>query len=319
MSDPHRVAIRRVTTKWRNLGWRPGTEEVLAVAEILLGGGDPQEAARRVSPDFIAQNGTTRQEIAESLVGLVEPLPPEARPVLRVVLLTAIRVEYLAVRSRLSDLAGAQTSHGTRYEVGGVDGARADVLVALAEIGAGNLGSAAEVVTAVAEFDPAIVMFVGIAGALDPDAKLGSVVIASRVHHYEPGRDEEGGFRPRPASFPSTHRLEQAAREVARLSSIDVVVAPIAAGEKLVGHVDSETAALIRQGYSDAKGVDMESAGLYSAAHRLGVPVLAVRGFSDHLGDKGSRNDKVDQPVAAANAAQVAMDMLRTLTPADLA
>ncbi len=78
-----------------------------------------------------------------------------------------------------------------------------------------------------------------------------------------------------------------------------VEIRPIAAGE--VVHADGRSSLMekVRRNFSDAGAVDMESLGLYEAAHRDDLPALAVRGISDCVGDKQPDADREWQPRAA--------------------
>jgi nucleoside phosphorylase/predicted nucleic acid-binding protein len=244
------------------------------------------------------------------------------------VVFTAIELEYDAVRRQLGSCSRARTPIGTRFEVGRIRGDRADWNVYLAEIGMGNAGSAAEVMAAVTAFDPALFLFVGVAGGLKPDDQArGDVVIAERVYNVHSGKHAAGPggaseVLSRPVSLPTSHRLTQLVREVARSEwqpqalptaggAPQAHLKPIVAGEVVLADQDSELRQRIAQRFNDAGALDMESYGVYEAAHRAETPVLAVRGLSDLIGDKRGAEDRRWQPRAAANAAAFAVALLR--------
>jgi len=248
------------------------------------------------------------------------------RSTLTAVVFTAIPQEYDAVRRQLGSCSRARTPIGTRFEVGRIRGDRADWDVYLAEIGMGNAGSAAEVMAAAAAFDPALVLFVGVAGGLKPDDQArGDVVIAERVYNVHSGKHASGPdgaseVLSRPVSLPTSHRLTQLVREVARSRwqpqaptpgrAPQTHLKPIVASEAVLADEDSELRQRIAQRFNDAGAVDMESYGVYEAAHRTETPVLAVRGLSDLVGDKRAAEDRQWQPRAAANAAAFAVALL---------
>src|SRR5437879_3723475 len=87
------------------------------------------------------------------------------------VILTAIPVEYEAVRAHLSGIL-EETYRGTVYERGTFSAGKRLWDVGIAQIGAGNAGAASEAERAIAYFHPSIILFIGVAGGLK-DVALG--------------------------------------------------------------------------------------------------------------------------------------------------
>jgi adenosylhomocysteine nucleosidase len=210
-----------------------------------------------------------------------------------IVMLTALDLEYRALRSRLTGTRECIHPAGTVFEVGQLtDGVGT---VVLAVTGEGNLGAAILAERAIATFHPSAVLCVGIAGGLKADVALGDVVVATRVYAVSGGRDRDEGFAVRPRAWAASHELEQAARQVARSGvwttglpftcdrAMPVVhFKPIASGEVLHQARDTEFARRLRDAYDDAAAVEMESAGAAQAAHlNRALPALTVRAISD--------------------------------------
>jgi len=264
------------------------------------------------------------------------------RPQLTAVVFTALQLEYAAVIAHLPDRQSARVGT-TRFEVGVFHGDVADWQIYVAEIGPGNVSTGIEVTAAVAVLRPCLVLFVGVAGSVKPDDLCrGDVVVADRVYNIHAGKDSwsdiEGSVHlPRSISFPATHGAIQLAMTtrrgdwVAELSNVipsmealntkgkkpNVEIKAIAAGE--VVHADDRSRLMkkVRQQLSDVAAVDMESLGLYEAAHMRNLPALAVRGISDCIGDKQPGSDAEWQPRAASHAAGFAFALLRKAEPED--
>ncbi|WSB99552.1 hypothetical protein OIE62_18155 [Streptomyces scopuliridis] len=102
-----------------------------------------------------------------------------------VVILTALNLEYQAVRRKLADPQVHRHERGTRFEVGTVQGTSCRVALGLTN--KGNHSAAVIAERAIQEFSPVAVLFVGVAGALWDTARLGDVVMATHVYAYHGG------------------------------------------------------------------------------------------------------------------------------------
>lgn len=199
--------------------------------------------------------------------------------------------------------------------------------MAAAQIGMGNVNAALHTYGAIELLRPDLVFFVGVAGSLKPDVKIGDVVVAERIVAFERGKEEGTSFFPRGVVQSPHPRVVGHARWLAntgswlrrrsrRLPALtpspSAVVGLIAAGEKIVASEVSEAASQLQLFYSDAQAVEMEGYGVYDAARILDVNALVIRGVSDRLSDKGVSSDQTWQPVAYDSAASFAFEFLAT-------
>ena len=248
----------------------------------------------------------------------------------RAVILTALPVEYLAVRTHLTNLQEEMHPQGTIYERGKFVANGQIWEVGIAEVGAGNAGAAVEAERAIAYFKPDVLLFVGIAGGIK-DVAIGDVVAATKVYGYESGKTEQT-FKPRPAIGLSAYSLEQRARSEARKAKWlerlvlplpepqpRIFVAPIAAGEKVIASKESDIFNFIRTDYNDAIAVEMEGFGFLSAAFAYpNIKAIVIRGISDLIKDKNA-DDPVEgteverQERASYNASAFAFEILSNL------
>ncbi|MEU4656840.1 5'-methylthioadenosine/S-adenosylhomocysteine nucleosidase [Streptomyces sp. NPDC023723] len=234
-----------------------------------------------------------------------------------VVILTALNLEYQAVRRKLAAPQLHLHERGTRFEVGTVQGTSCRVALGLTN--KGNHSAAVIAERAIQEFSPVAVLFVGVAGALWDTARLGDVVMATHVYAYHGGTSEDDGLKARPRVWEAAHGISQLGSHLARLNdwaddipgrgpAPQVRFGAIAAGEVVQNSKISAEARWIRQHYNDALAIEMEAAGVAQAGHLSGAPVAIIRGISDRAdGTKSSAQDRSRQPRAAANAAAFAV------------
>jgi len=240
-----------------------------------------------------------------------------------VVILSALNVEYDALRHHLTDIETDHHPRGTRFEIGTVRGTSDRVVLGL--VGTGNNSAAVLAERAIQHFSPGVLLFSGVAGAVW-DLPLGDVVVATRVYAYHGATSEDDGTKARPRSWEIPHELHQIATHIARSGSWTsrlplsapkptVHFGPIAAGEVVHNSRVSYDAIWVREHFNDAYAFEMEGAGVAQAGHLSGVSVGVVRGLSDRAdGSKGSTNDRRWQPRAAGAAAAFAVQLASELS-----
>ena len=246
------------------------------------------------------------------------------------VILTALPVEYQAVRRHLIDIHEEIHPELTIYERGAFIAQNQRWEVGIAETRPGGPGAAFEAGRAIEYFKPSVVLFVGVAGGIK-DVHIGDVVVADKVYGYESGKADQK-FLPRPEVGISTYSLLQRAQREAskddwlqRLGG-QISIAPqprvllgaIAAGEKVVTSTKSATAKFLHQEYNDTLAVEMEGYGFFKAVHaNQQVEALLIRGISDLIDGKKEADASNSQELASRNASAFAFEILAKLTSAD--
>ena len=231
-----------------------------------------------------------------------------------VVVLTALPLEYEAVKAHMGLLRTIEHETGTRAAIGPLAGTPWQV--ALVQMGEGAVNAAVLTERAVTWLHPQAVLFVGVAGSLKKKkVKLGDVVFATKVYAYHGGRETTEGFKVRPDAWRVSQRLDQTARHVLGTKAH---FKPIAAGDVLLDNDVSAVAKLLKDHYEDAVAIEMEGNGVVHAAHLSNqVDAAVIRGISDLADGRKARADASGSQLrAAANAAEAAFAVLRDLRPA---
>jgi len=250
---------------------------------------------------------------------------PTGPTALRAVILTALPLEYKAVRAHLTDLVEDNHAQGNVYEYGQFSANGRSWEVTIVEAGARNANAAAQCERVIQHVRPAVALFVGVAGGLK-DVALGDVVAATKVYGYESGKAATI-FQPRPEVGRSSHRMIERARAEARradwlsrlpapvpVPSPMVYVGPIAAGDKVVAATEAAVYSLLKENYGDALAVEMEGYGFLEAVQaNERIQALVVRGISDLVDGKSDADRAGWQQIAAQHASAFAFEILAKL------
>ena len=253
-----------------------------------------------------------------------------------VVILTALEVEHKAVEAHLEpfgqDLQLSEEIHstGTIYTTGRFTTATCNWNIAIAQIDIGSNSAAIEATRAIEQFNPTVILSVGIAGGIK-DVEIGDVVAASVVYNYECGKVLRDRTLPLPRLGEADYDLKQRAQAEARkedwrgrirpgLTSADKIpkasVEPIAAGGKVIRSRQSEVYKYLQEYYDDAIAVEMEGFGFLKATQQVkNVSAIVIRGISNLIG--GNTNslepETIRQERAAHHASAFAFEILAKL------
>jgi nucleoside phosphorylase len=254
----------------------------------------------------------------------------------RAVMLTALEVEYQQLLKQFERTEECVLANGLKYRTGQLAAADRSQFdghweVLLARSSAGNVNAAVVAMELIHLFEARIAIFVGVAGGLKEEVRLGDVVVADRVFYYETVKIKED-MQWRPQIGRPTRRIlnhaEFEANELRWLKRVlpkaprprpQVHIEPIVAGEKVLTNSQSELAQFIRQHCNKAVAIEMEGHGFLEAIYQSGIEGLVVRGISDHLDDKNSAvhgDDKLRQAQSSAHAVAFALEVLSRLRPA---
>lgn len=129
-------------------------------------------------------------------------------------------------------------------------------------------------------------LFSGVAGAINPDLKIGDLIIADKLCQHDLDISIFGhdfGFVPEGAKFvESDERLRSIAKEVAKKNELILIEGTIATGDQFVA--SNERKAFISENFG-ADALEMEGASVAVVCDALNVPFFVLRAISDTAND----------------------------------
>jgi adenosylhomocysteine nucleosidase len=237
-------------------------------------------------------------------------------------LLCATPEELAALRERLHLDAEPEIHGPTQVFRGEHDG---QALV-LALSGMGKVNAAAAATLLLSLFSPRALIFSGVAGGLDPQLPVGSVLFADRLGIHDYGLVSAGRFTPTaygviPIGAPRLSTLPQVEPEVAAnftalaAAVADRLEAPVRLGAVVTGDYFLNCGATREQLRADfaADAIDMESAAVNQVAKAWGVPLYVIRTLSDLAGEESYVTYAQMVDMAARNSALCVEALLRRL------
>jgi len=237
-------------------------------------------------------------------------------------ILCATTEELDALRARL-ELGLEPETHGpTQVWRGEHDGAE----LVLAQSGIGKVHAAAAATLLMSLFSPEALIFSGVAGGLDPELPVGSVLLAERLAIHDYGLMAGGAFTPVdygviPIGAPRLSALPPVAPEVAvNFAALAERVAPQLDAPVRLGAVVTadyflncgETREQLRAQFG-ADAIDMESGAVNQVAKAWNAPLYVIRTLSDLAGEESHVTYPQMAAMAARNSALCVEELLRLL------
>jgi len=207
--------------------------------------------------------------------------------------------------------------------------------VVVAWTGVGKVNAAMTTTLLLEHFDPACVIFTGIAGAVNPELRPGDIVIAERTAHHDMGTVwPEGLFQKgvksrldgmeNPIFFPADGKLvacaQRAAERIAlkRIETVEgqrtprIIKGVVVTGDAFIASTD-KCAELRKKLEADA--VEMEGAAVAQICYQRQIPHVVIRSISDNA-DEGAVLDKqMFYILAARNSTDLVAEMVGLLEP----
>jgi adenosylhomocysteine nucleosidase len=258
-----------------------------------------------------------RRLFLAAVLGLMVCFAAAGEPVTAI--LGAFDAEVAALKEQVA-APRQQTVCGIAFTTGKLQGC--DVVIA--QTGIGKVNAAMTTAVAICTFQPARVIFSGIAGGISPKLQPGDLVIAEKTAQHDYGFIGPDGFRndpthhhasdaKNPMFFESDPKLLAAAEGLAGKVKLEKVAGKdgertpqitkgiIVTGDAFIAS-SSKKKELIEKFKADA--VEMEGAAVAQVCYQQKTPCIVIRSISDNADETANIDLGAFYKTAAKNAAQ---------------
>lgn len=187
-----------------------------------------------------------------------------------------------------------------------------ELVIAYSKIG--KVFSSLTASTLLEKFGCEILLFSGVAGAINPALKIGDLIIADKLCQHDLDISIFGhdfGFVPEGAKFvESDERLREIAKEVATHNSLSLIEGTIATGDQFVA--SNERKEFISKHFQ-ADALEMEGASVAVVCDALNVPFFILRAISDTANDDAEMDFDAFMVSSAKISANFILDMVEKI------
>ncbi len=253
-------------------------------------------------------NKTAYNEVEDTFI-------EEFRSRFNLLVVTATEIEKEVFHTKLLPLPGhrhvLQISKFKHTYYVGVFGVFYTVHVACNEMG--SIGRSSSIITtldAINNWSPTVVLMIGIAfGADERNQEIGDILVAERILSYEPQRVGEKETLMRGKEGPASSLLVDRFKSVNGWSFTQngripkIIPGLILSGEKLI-----DNPLFIKRLMNEnpeAKGGEMEGAGIYAACDQRVKDWILVKGICDFADGEKGKNKKENQKMAIDSAVEL--------------
>jgi len=187
-----------------------------------------------------------------------------------------------------------------------------ELVIAYSKIG--KVFSTLTASTLLEKFGCSTLLFSGVAGAINPNLKIGDLIIADKLCQHDLDITVFGhphGFVPEGAVFVETdENLRMLGKEVASKNGLSVIEGTIATGDQFVA--SSERKAFIESTF-EADALEMEGASVAVVCNALNVPFFILRAISDTANDDAGMDFDEFMIGSAKISANFILDMVESI------
>jgi len=224
----------------------------------------------------------------------------------KLAIMGAMEEEITPLLENFTDINKVDYANNTYYECKLGD---LEVVIAYSKIG--KVFSTLTASTMIQKFGCDTLLFSGVAGGVNPDLKIGDLIVANKLSQHDLDITAFGhphGFVPGGSVFVNTdEKLKNIALAVAEQNNIKIIEGTIATGDQFVA--DEQRKAFIESTFK-ADALEMEGASVAVVCDALDVPCLILRAISDTADMDAGFNFEEFLVTSAKNSANFLMKVI---------
>ena len=195
-----------------------------------------------------------------------------------------------------------------------IEGTIANQDVVLLQSGIGKVNAAMATTILMERFQPTIVINTGSAGGFAKELEVGDIVISSEVVHHDvdvTGFNYELGQVPgMPTAFSADESLIKQVRQILGDYDIRNEIGLIGTGDVFMNQPEKIQAVL--DCFPNMLAAEMEGAAIAQVCHQYDTPFVIIRALSDIAGVESSMTFNEFLTIAAKNAANLILKLIKT-------
>jgi len=199
----------------------------------------------------------------------------------KIAIMGAMPEEIAPLLERVEDVKKVDYANNSYYEA---TYKGKELVIAYSKIG--KVFSSLTATTLLEKFGCSTLLFSGVAGAINPELKIGDLIIADKLCQHDLDISIFGhdfGYVPEGAKFvKSDKKLREIAKEVASKNNLSLIEGTIATGDQFVA--SNERKEFISTNFQ-ADALEMEGASVAVVCDALNVPFFILRAISDTAND----------------------------------
>ena len=229
---------------------------------------------------------------------------------MKIGIMGAMREEIAPILELVDEIDTEIDYAKNRYYKARYDGV--SLIIAYSKIG--KVNSALTAATMIEKFGIDILLFSGVAGAINENLHIGDLIIATKLCQHDLDITAFGhpyGYVPESKVFVETNeRLNSIARNVAKKLNKKLLSGVIATGDQFIA--DAKKKEWIKETFQ-ADAIEMEGASVGFVCDSLGVPFFVLRAISDSADmDAGFDFDKFLE-TSAKESAEFLIEMIKEI------